>query len=610
MKPYQQLIMTFLSQICMRGSLRSSHTIRQNIRSNNNTRLFIENRFFHSQRNVRPSLQNKALKSPSGGNLFWHYLNAPGNMLFLTTNFIGLGILVTYRCFSSVAVANRTSQDVETNILLDNRMNGLMNFDSSGDRFNLLKQQIEELKKEELKLSALEEEYEEEDILETELKELEQEEEDLALMTSRSQLNEEEIDEMLPYTEIELDEYGPPLVRDVKDERFKSLLISQLLSSFYVNDFLGQIFRENEPDLQLLETLSTPAKESLVLALYGLLERQNDGECANVDSFKAFFDKLPVKEIKHFIEDAFANDLRYQGTAYNNTLIKDEYLENSLEPADLESLSMEKINKIIRKEYEFDCEAYLDLAVLLINTKSLAKSPTYDVCAKIVEQYNEKGNNRKHRNLPNITNVLNSVFFHLDQLKIEKLGDPFTQLMKSSIRLGNKTGFHSALRKMKCDEASLLHKQKHNNIKTVTPRDIKFGDKFPIKAYATAIEGLLHFRASSEHIHGVIGKLLKSLVSSDGELKVLTQDKVNIDSHSLFSSIPLEVFKLFVRFAEEYSDNVFLGWCFKFMNRYYDVSSTVYDKSHEILRETAISMGNKDLLAQIDDAYKAGRRKY
>lgn len=595
--------MSHLIHTWFKGSLRSSHTVRQNIRTNN-SRMFMQHRFFHSQNSTRPSLNSRALKrGPSGFSLFWNYMNAPGNMLFVTTNLIGLGILVTYRCLSTIANAERMSHHVQS--VESDSHGGVMDFDFTKDRFDMLKHnlKIKELKAEEAKLAEIEEEHYE---IQGERELLEEAEE--------HRLDEyntiEDYDYDLPLTEMDLDHEGPACFRYPSEERFHNLLINQLLGVYYINDFLAQIFKTETPNMELLESLSKESKEVMITTLYDILARFNDGEIPEVNSIEEFFQELPLKQIAHFLEDDFATDLKRNLLLSNNSFLTDEYLENLQQSSFSETTKWENVEKLLKTRYDVDSDLYLDVANSLIHTRPLAKASISDIYFPVIEKFNMNPNARKNRNVVNLASVLNSVYF---VTRTYEGSAGFNELMKSSIHLGNQKSFFEGLKDLNIDENSL--EMQFNRVqkksKNLSTKGDDFGYTFPLDSFTIALEGLLKFKASKKHIKAVVNKVLKGLVvtdsgeGSDKGLRVVHSNKVRgLGAPDLFSKIPVELFKVFVQIAKQYKDSALLRWCLKLLNKEYDVSSVLCASLYKLLQETAVSLGNEKLAQEIDHVYR------
>jgi len=576
--------------------------MRHNIRTQN-SRLFTENRFFHSQNCARPNLQAKGLKSPGGRNLLMHYLNAPGNLLFLSTNLLGLGILITYRGLSTVANADRMNNQEQHIHATEMYKNGLMDFDYSDEKFNLLKRQLMQKHQE-----VEEEEFNE--MIDEHIRELEEQEcqNDEATVGAEIRAeefkDEEEAEEeayALPLTEMDLDEYGPPVTRGIKEERFKTLLVDQLLSVYCISDFFDQVFLSKTPNMELLESLSKNAKEGLVSTLYDIMMRHSDASSLEINTFEEFFKNLPLRSIHHFLEDAFAIELKHELLQFNDAFLKDESLENTVVETSSKPHNSKSIENILNQKNELDSEMYLNVASEIINSKG--SSSVYE---PFIEKSNENPKCHKDRNLKNFASILNTLYFHTGSYKNEK---SFNELMKSSIILKNKRGFYEGLKHLNIDESSLQDNNWRLNKKVrshLAQKSKEHGYHFSIGSYIIALQGLIKFSAPREHIKNVVDKVLRSLVSSGDTVKVLFKNGVTTqESSTLLSKIPVELFELFIKISHEYKDNIFLTWCFQLLNKYYNnVSTDVYLGLQSMLKRAAISLNNRELLQRIDEEYK------
>lgn len=587
----------FAASSWLRGSIRTSNPIRYNIRTNN-SRLFMRQRFFHSQNCIRPSLQNAGLKRPKASSLFWAYLNAPGNMLFLTTNMIGLGILVTYRCLYTLANHDRLNQ-YEQSLSVEN-LNGVRDFDYSGDRFNLLRRHLEEreaqLERENLELAALEKELDLDEMTEEEMNDPKYNEFESHQVPEFDASAEFE----LPLTEMDLDQCGPPVSRKVNDEKFNALLIDQLLSVYAVHDYLNQIFTSETPNMKILDILSVNAKEGLISALYDIVNSQNeDISQLNIQSFDDFYRILPLKQIGHYLKDAYVSDLKYELLKYNASNLHDEDLENLKIEETNETLTTESIKSIINQDTQYDVDVYLNLARHLINSKISTRVSQESLFSPIVEMSNKDSNKKK---FTNISIILNNLFFKTQNFKTEKFHN---ELMKSSILHDNRIGFFQGLKHLNLDEESL---NRYNMISSKNMRKVskshESGITFSVKSYITAIRGLITFNAPKVHIQKAMDKVLKSLVSSGNGLRVLfTNRGLNLEAESLVSRIPVELFEVFVLAAKEYKDSKIFNWCVQSLDRHMNLSSKTFQKSYDLLKDTATYLENEELLQRVDEVY-------
>ncbi|KAH3667073.1 hypothetical protein WICMUC_005420 [Wickerhamomyces mucosus] len=442
----------------------------------------LHNKFFHGHftSSVRPNLINIKFQSKfkTTKQILWSYFSAPTNILFLSTNLLGLGIISTYRLLSTIS----TNSEIKPSE--DNVFSQEMNLTSIANReINLFSYENSESMLSSIDTSVFEnmEEGEEEE-------------------TQSSYFVNHNSDFDLPTTEMELNSLGLNKTRSVFQEYSTNLIINQLLSVYYIENCIKQLFdQENGMNLSLIGNLSISQKEIFVSSLINLIENPD----SKIDSFESIMQNISM--------DSFLEKLRKSSVDFQNKLfylnsqnLSLDYLENHKFGGNESKNSISNILNLYSHEEKLNCDFLLELSSALIN-----KSINDEDYLKLFKKLNSKVDNENFKIFGNI--LSNHLLKSTRLIKNENI---LYEILKNSIINRNKLIFNEILDKLNISKERLVRKKSKKStylIRKITEGSSLQNYSYALNTYLLAIKGLHHLNYEEIHIIDSIKKLFKSL---------------------------------------------------------------------------------------------------